>query len=30
MMIIEKKKFERQIRGLEKELKTLKENIDAN
>lgn len=29
MMIIEKKKFERQIRGLEKELKTLKENIDV-
>jgi hypothetical protein len=29
MMIIEKKKVERQIRGLEKELKTLKENIDV-
>jgi len=30
MMTIEKKKFERRIRGLEKELKTLKENIDGN
>lgn len=29
MMTIEKKKFERQIRGLEKELKTIKEQIDV-
>ena len=29
MMMIEKKRFERKIRGLQKELKTLKENIDV-